>query len=129
MEIKDLVQQYTEAKAAEDTATAERKRLALLVAQKLGYPEDGSRTHTLEGGVKVTVKGVINRKVDWVLFDAVCLQHPGQAAPVVRKPSLDKQGWKWTRENRPEFWGRLADAVTETPGAVSVTVKGVYDGV
>lgn len=123
MDLEILVTDYQTAKAAEDTATAERRRLATLIADALEHPIEGSKTHTV-GGVKVMVKGTVNRKVDWPLFLECCAMRPQIAPPYIETQKLDMKGMQWVEENQPEFYRALCQAVTEKPGAVSVTVKG-----
>ena len=107
----------------------EAKKLVLECEQELidilGQPEEGSKTHRLNG-FKVELKGVVNRKVDWELFDAVCktLEHdePFFVAPVKMKRELDETYFKRLYKDQPGVYARLAKGVTATPGKTGVTV-------
>jgi hypothetical protein len=108
----------------------ETKKLVLEHEQELidmlGQLEEGSKTHRLQG-FKVEVKGVINRKVDWPTFDAVCQQIAQQEAffmePVKVKRELDETEVKRLAREQPGVYARLAKALTATPGKTGVTVS------
>jgi hypothetical protein len=121
--ITDLVEKYLEAKADEAKAERRRVELGILIAAALGKPDEGSKTHAIDGySVKVTQP--INRKVeDWSAFDAVLGKHPGEPAPVKVKRELDAAGVRWLLENSPEFYRELAKHIVATPGRVQVEVK------
>jgi hypothetical protein len=92
----------------------------------LGAPEEGSRTHRLNG-FKVEMKGVINRKTDWEVFDAVVAtlerEEPFFMAPVKMKRELDETFFKRLYKDQPGVYARLAKGVTATPGKTGVTVS------
>jgi hypothetical protein len=108
----------------------ETKKLVLEHEQELidmlGAPEEGSKTHRLQG-FKVELKGVINRKVDWSTFDAICQQIAQQEAffmePVKIKRELDETEVKRLSREQPGVYARLAKALTNTPGKTGVTVS------
>jgi len=120
-QIEALVSAFEAAKREEEKAVAHRRELGDRIAAELAHPEEGSKTHTV-GHYKVVIKGTINRKVDWALFDAVQMPN-GIPAPVINKPSLDVVGLKWIQDNEPSLYARLATAITAKPGAVQVVIK------
>ena len=91
----------------------------------LGNPEEGSKTHRLNG-FKVEVKGVINRKVDWDVLDSICATLAEQEsffmAPVKIKRELDVTEVKRLLRDQPGVYARLAKAITATPGKTGVTI-------
>ena len=91
----------------------------------LGSPEEGSKTHRLQG-FKVELKGVVNRKVDWDVLDAVCAEIERQeaffTAPIKIKRELDETEVKRLFREQPGVYARLAKAITATPGKTGVTV-------
>jgi len=107
----------------------ETKKLVLEHEQELidilGSPDEGSKTHRLNG-YKVELKGVINRKVDWDVLHAVCQQIEQQeaffAAPIKYKQELDETEVKRLYREQPGLYARLAKAITATPGKTGVTV-------
>jgi hypothetical protein len=108
----------------------ETKKLVLEHEQELidmlGQPEEGSKTHRLQG-FKVEVKGVINRKVDWDVFDMIIgdieRQEPFFSAPIKLKRELDETEVKRLAREQPGVYARLAKALTATPGKTGVTVS------
>jgi hypothetical protein len=117
--LESLIDQYLEAKAEEDALKVIRVALADEIASRLTHPDEGQKTHTV-GDRKVTVKGVVYRKVDWDAFDAIELEHP---APVRTKKEIDVQGLRWYREHEPEAYQRFLTTITTTPGKPQITIK------
>lgn len=91
----------------------------------LGQPDEGSKTHRISG-FKVELKGVVNRKVDWDVLDAVCAEIERQEAffmaPIKIKRELDETEVKRLFREQPGVYARLAKAITATPGKTGVTV-------
>lgn len=91
----------------------------------LGQPDEGSKTHRISG-FKVELKGVVNRKVDWDVLDAVCAEIERQEAffmaPIKIKRELDESEVKRLFREQPGVYARLAKAITATPGKTGVTV-------
>ena len=116
--MEDLVKAYVKAKKAEARATEKRRKLAAELADALEHPDEGSKTHTV-GDYKVTVKGSLNRRVDWDAFDQVTAQHP----PCKTKRELDVKGLHWFKENDKRTYEKYLETITTKPGAVQVSVK------
>ena len=116
--MEELIERYTKAKEAETKATQARVEAGNRLAEALGAPDEGSKTHEV-GRFKVTLRQPINRRVDWELFDGVLFDHP----PCRVKRELDEPGLKWIRENEPEAYAQYCRAITSKPGRVSVTIK------
>ena len=110
------------AKAKEAKAKKVRVDLEERLASILKHPEEGAKTHTC-GDYKVTVKGGINRSMDWDQWDQIEADIPEQLRPIETKRALVPAGCKWLRNNEPELWAKIAQAITEKPAKVSVTVK------
>lgn len=123
--LDELIAEFRDWKTREESAKEARRAVAEKIAAALEHPEEGSKTHAV-GGYKVTIKGVVNRRVDWELFDGVCFTLPvGVPPPVVQKRELDMRGVRWIQANEPALYARLATAITATPGAVQVEVRDV----
>jgi hypothetical protein len=123
--LEKLAHRYLQLKAEENEAKEARRAVGEELAAALEHPDEGSKTHTV-GGFKVTIKGTVNRKVDWELFDGVAFSlPPGIPAPVVVKRELDVVGLRWLQREQPEFYARIARAITAKPGAVLVEVRDV----
>ena len=91
----------------------------------LGQPDEGSKSHRI-AGFKIELKGVVNRKVDWDVLDAVCKQIEQQEAffspPIKLKRELDETEVKRLFKDQPGVYARIAKAITATPGKTGVTV-------
>jgi hypothetical protein len=123
--LEKLAQRYQQLKAAEDEAKTARREAGEALASALEHPDEGSKTHKV-GGYRITIKGTVNRKVDWELFDGVAFSlPPGIPAPVVVKRELDVVGLRWLQREQPEVYARIARAITAKPGAVLVEVRDV----
>ena len=121
-EVEDLVRQWQCYKEDEDAAKAMRRNIAESIAARLDHPTEGSKTHTV-GPYKVTVKGGVNRKVDWVEFDTAAERRKEPHAPFKPKKELDIKGLHYIEKNHPEYYLELCEAITSTPAAVQITVK------
>lgn len=119
--MKDLLEKYLAAKAAEALAIEARVQIGNEIAAKLGAPTEGSQTHEVDG-YRVTVKQPVNRKVDWRLLDEIEME-PGQDKPIETKRELSVPGLRWYQANRPDVYEKLAKAITATPGRVAVEIK------
>lgn len=116
----ELIKQYIEAREVERKAIEKRVELAEKIANKLGKKDEGQVTHELDG-YKITVKQPMNRKVDWQKFNEISF---GKGhIPSKLKQELDEPGLKWVRENEPEYYKQLCEAITSKPGRVAVEVK------
>ena len=116
MEVTDLIVAYLRAKEAETTASAERVRIGEVLASQLAHPDEGSQTHTI-GDYKVTISGVINRKVDWDSLHALRLEH----CPERIKYELDMAGVRYY-EGRPEY-NDICKTITAAPGRTQIAIK------
>lgn len=91
----------------------------------IGDPGEKSKTHNLNG-FKIELKGVVNRKVDWDVLDAICAEIEKQEAffspPIKIKRELDETEVKRLFRDEPGVYARIAKAITVTPGKTGVTV-------
>jgi hypothetical protein len=120
--IEQLVAAYIEAKRDEEDATAHRIAIGEELAARLEHPAEGSKTHSV-GEMKVTLKGVINRRVDWAAFEQITEANPNIHPPVRHKPELDVRGLHWLAENAPDYYRALCPAITSTPGRTGIEIK------
>ena len=126
MDVQGLIEQWRIKKTVEDELKAERQAIAKQIAEALEHPEEGSKTHAV-GPYKVTVKGTINRRVDWGALDGVFERHPECHAPVRVKRELDDKGVRWIRDNAPEIYAEMAETITAKPEAPGIKVEVVGD--
>jgi len=121
--LAELAARYAAANVAEDTAISYRRDLAAQIAALTGHTSEGQKTYDAGDDWKVTVKIPMNRKMDWVEWDKVKGSIPADLWPVEMKPSLDEKGVKWLQANDPRTYLIVAQCLTTTPGALSVSVK------
>lgn len=121
--LNELAREWLEAKAAEDSASKLRVAIEDQIVALTGKRDEGSQTHDL-GPFKLTVKGVLYRKMDWDKWETVSRQIPVEYHPVKLKPELDEKGIKWLQEQRPELYALLPIEVR--PGKTGVSIKAAH---
>ena len=122
---EDAAADYMAAKKMVEEATKLLDECKQELVDMLGVPDEGSKTHRLQG-FKVELKGVVNRKVDWDVLDAVCAEIERQeaffTAPIKIKRELDETEVKRLFREQPGVYARIAKGITATPGKTGVTV-------
>ena len=120
-----LIEELYEAKAAEEAAKAKRVQLEADLAKALEVPEqwEGSQTRTVND-YKVCVKRAMNVKIDAARLKEIIsrnnnLEHAAGIA-FRWKAELDKKGWNTLGSL---VQGAFSEAITKTPGKVSITVE------
>lgn len=121
MELKELCIAWGQAKANEKAANAERVALEDQIVAITGKREEGSQTHEVEGGFKVTVTGKVTRKMDWKEWEKIKSGIPSELHPVKYKPELDEAGVKWLQENNADVYRQLP--IETKPAKTAVDVK------
>lgn len=119
-----LIEELYEAKAAEEAAKAKRVQLEADLAKALEVPEqwEGSQTRTVNE-YKVCVKRTMNVKIDAArLKEIISRDNLEHAAGIAFrwKAELDKKGWNTLGSL---VQGAFSEAITKTPGKVSITVE------
>lgn len=112
------------AKAEEARAIAARIGIEQRMTEALGVREEGAQQHRGEQ-YKVTITGVLNRKFDEAALFAVAerIPTPLMLQAVRYKPEPITAGLRYLRNNEPETYAVLAEALTVTPGKPSVKVE------
>ncbi len=121
--IEKLVENLVAAKAEENIANKRRIKLEEQLVERLGKREEGSQTHELANGVKVTITGKMTYSADMSLLVQLAAALPENMRPIKVEPKLDETGAKYLRNNEPEAWAKLAPAITIKPAKTAVTVK------
>lgn len=120
---EQLAQDYIAAKAAEAKANKERVAIEEQLIQLLGAKEEGSQTHELTNGLKVTITGKMTYKADMAVLLQLTTALPESMRPIRQEPKLDETGAKYLRTNEPEIWAMIAPAITIAPAKTSVAIK------
>lgn len=127
--IDTLAAELEAAKIAEAQATAVRIDAERALVNALGVRDEGSETHR-GSAYKVTITGVVNRRVAVAALDAVRAR---LAPPIFEqafryKPEVIAAGVKYLRNNEPELYAIAAQAITATPGKPQVKIECVDAG-
>lgn len=128
MSIDNLAAQWEAAKLEEARAIAARIGIEQRMTEVLGVREEGAQQHRGEH-YKVTITGVLNRKFDEAALSAVAgrIPTPLLLQAVRYKPEPITAGLRYLRNNEPETYAVLAEALTVTPGKPSVKVEAVQE--
>lgn len=118
----EIADELFRAKAEEDKAKAKRIELEEELIGLVGQKQEGAQTHTI-GEYKITITGVLNRKIDWDMFDsAIAAKIPESLQPVKIKRELDETGVKFLENNEPQIYKVLLPALTIKPGKTNVKI-------
>ena len=114
------------AKVEEARATARRIDVEQALVNLLGVREEGAQTHNGEH-YKVTLTGVVNRRFDAAALSALAdrIPTPLLLQAVRYKPEPIAAGIRYLRNNEPETYAVLAEALTVTPGKPQVRIERV----
>ena len=123
IDIDTLTEAWINAKAREKAANEYRLNLETQIIDILGAKPEGSETHALSSGHKVTITGKMTYSADMPTLMAICAALPEQYRPIKTKTELDQTGAKYLRTNMPEIWAQIAPAITMKPAKTSIEIK------
>jgi hypothetical protein len=122
--VQALARDWLDAKRAENAANAARIKIEEELAQALDVPDEGSKTHKIDG-FKVTLTQPVTRKLDVALWEKVKQHISPEMAPVKVKLEADATGCKWLATNDAKTWRKIAPAFETKPGKIGVKVEEV----
>lgn len=122
--VQALARDWLDAKRAENAAAATRIKIEEQLAQALDVPDEGSKTHKIDG-FKVTLTQPVTRKLDAATWEKVKQHISPEMAPVKVKLEADATGCKWLAANDANTWRKIASAFETKPGKVGVKVEEV----
>jgi len=121
--LETLVELWMKAKGEEDAANGRRLEIEQRITALLPPPEEGSVTHKLDNGFKLTLTGKLGyRCEDARALAEACAGWPANMVPIKTEVKLDETGAKWLRANEPEAWATVARFVTVKPAKTAVKV-------
>jgi len=120
--VQALARDWLDAKRAEILANAARIKIEEQLAEALDVPDEGSKTHNIEG-FKVTLTQPVARKVDAKVWDTVKQYVSPDLAPIKVKLEADAAGCKWLAANDAGTWRKIAPAFETKPGKIGVKVE------
>jgi len=121
--IDQLVEEFIAAKAAENLANKRRIKIEEQMIALLGKREEGSQTHELASGMKVTITGKLSYKADMEKLAEICQVLPKEFRPIKIETKLDETGVKFLRANEPAIYKIISEAITVKEAKASVEVK------
>ena len=122
--VQALARDWLEAKRAENAANAARIKIEEQLAQALDVPDEGSKTHKIDG-FKITLNQPVARKLDAMMWEKVKQHISPEMAPVKIKLEPDATGCKWLAANDAKTWRKIAAAFETKPGKIGVKVEEV----
>jgi hypothetical protein len=122
-ELTNLVNELIAAKKTEAEANARRVNIEQEIIKITGQKEEGSQTHDLENGMKLTVTGKLSYSANMNMLMSIVSNVPESLRPIKVETKLDETGCKYLRHNEPETWALLAPAITVKPAKTSITIK------
>lgn len=123
IDIDTLIEAWINAKAREKAANEYRLDLEEQIIAILGARPEGSETHALASGHKVTITGKMTYTADMPTLMAICAALPPELRPIKTKTELDQTGAKYIRANMPDIWDQIAPAITMKPAKTSIDIK------
>jgi hypothetical protein len=120
--VQALARDWLEAKRAENAANATRIKIETQLAQALDVPDEGSKTHKIDG-FKVTLTQPVTRKLDAAAWEKVKHHIAANLAPIKVKLEADAAGCKWLAVNDQGTWRKIAPAFETKPGKIGVKVE------
>lgn len=125
--LAELAQKWLEAKEAEAGWADVRARLEAEILELAEVKEEGSKT-TNVGRFKVRTTARVYRSVDAEAWEQLRDSIPEDMRDVVEyKPKVNTRGFKWIRDNAPEVFERLAEAITSKQGKTGVNIEEVEE--
>lgn len=121
--LTNLVNELIAAKKAEAEANARRVTIEQEIVKITGQKEEGSQTHELDNGMKLTVTGKLSYSADMEMLKSLIASVPQNLRPVKVEMKLDETGCKYLRNNEPETWSLIAPAITVKPAKTSIIIK------
>lgn len=125
--LDELVVELIDAKRAEDVANRRRVEIESAIIAAVGEPDEGSQTHELADGSRLTVTGKITRTVDEAVWRSIMTKVPEALRPItfVETPKIDTKGLRWLMENQPDLYAYCAQAITAKRAKTAISVKAV----
>ena len=123
--VDGLVVDWIDAKRDEDAANRRRVQIEAMLIDALGEPDEGSATHELVDGSKLTITSKITRTVDEAAWRSIMADIPEHLRPIsfAEKAVLDLKGLRWLMENEPRMYNRVAAAVTAKKAKSALSLK------
>lgn len=123
--VDELVVDLIDARRAEDVANRRRIEIEAAIVAAVGEPDEGSVTHELADGSRLTITAKVTRVVDEAIWRSIMAQVPEALRPItfVEEAKLDTKGLRYLKEHEPEVYAYCARAITAKRAKTAVSVK------
>ncbi|MBK7822977.1 MAG: hypothetical protein IPJ61_18505 [Tessaracoccus sp.] len=123
--VDELVVDWIDAKRDEDAANKRRVAIEERIIALMGEPEEGSATHELIDGSKLTITSKITRTIDEAAWRAVMDRVPERLRTItfVETAKLDLKGIRYLLDHEPDVYGIVAQAITSKKAKSSISVR------
>lgn len=123
--VDTLAVQWVEQKRIEEQANKRRVEIEAQIIAALGEPDEGSATHELVDGSKLTITSKITRTVDEAVWLRVAPLVPEALRPVqfAQVAKIDLKGLRWLRDHQPSVYAIVAQAITAKKAKSALSLK------
>lgn len=111
------------AKASEEKKRNERIYIEEKIAALIPGPARGSKTVTLNNGIKITVERGFNYKAELSEIEDLYLESYPPPIKIKTTRELDVNSYEWFRTEHPNLFNELSKYVTVTPKKTAVSIK------
>ena len=111
-------------KVSKQEDNAKKKRLEIEAKIEALFPFTDALSKTFkEEKYKITIKKNPVMKLDNKLYVPIRESIPEELRPEKIKYDLDSKGFKWLKENKPEFYKMVSDCVEAKDNKSTITVE------
>lgn len=121
----EMVADWVTAKRDEEAANKRRVAFEVEIIDALGEPDEGSATHELPDGSRLTITAKVSRTVDAQVWRQVMDRVPDALRPITfeEMPKLDLKGLRWLQKNQPAVYQVVAMAITAKKAKSALSVE------
>jgi hypothetical protein len=123
MNLDQLATEWRRAKEREEAARNDRVALEQKIIELHPAKEEGALTIHTALGSSITLVGKVTYKVDIEKLTALTGSWPVDIRPIKTKIEADETKLKALRNDVPELWAKIADAIETKPAKTGVSIK------
>jgi hypothetical protein len=123
MNLDQLATEWRRAKEREEAARNDRVALEQKIIELHPAKEEGALTIHTALGSSITLVGKVTYKVDIDKLTALTGSWPVDIRPIKTKIEADETKLKALRNDVPELWAKIADAIETKPAKTGVSIK------
>jgi hypothetical protein len=123
MKSDELANEWRQAKQREEAARNDRVAIEQKIIDLYPAKEEGAMTIHTALGSSITLVGKISYKVDIDKLTVLTSSWPVDIRPIKTKVEADETKLKALRNDVPELWAKIADAIETKPAKTGVTIK------